>query len=296
MSLGSLRLLLCSVFVCALFAPGAAAKPDMSARGASAACAGAERTLAAHSSASGLKTFDDFIEDTPGPDICGQNAVTNDNEGTITFGLHIHNRTGFADNEHYGVVLDTDNNSATGIGGADYLVHVSVDSVVLGKWDGTTFVTQATLPPAEWAPDYGPVFQLKAADLGDAKSFGFFFYSTDGTNVDYAPDQGAWSYQLTPLELEMGRLTLDRARAGKPFTARMTVVRSDFDVELTEGAIACSAKLGGKTSKGTGRFAGGRVTCTWRLPKSSRRKRISGSIAVAFQGVEAKRSFAATIR
>jgi hypothetical protein len=296
MSAVSLRALLCSVVVCALFAPGATAKPETSAKDAGAACAAAERTLAAHASASALKTFDDFIEDTPGPDICAQNAVTNDNEGTITFGMHIHNRTAFARDERYGVFLDTDNDPATGIDGADFRVRVSGEGVELGKWDGTAFATQKTLPTADWAPGYGPVFELEALDLGDVKSFGFFFYSTDGTNVDFAPDEGAWSYQLAPLELRAHGLKLERPRAGRSFTAWVTVVRSDFDLALTEGAIACSARLGGKTLTGTGRFAGGRVACTWRLPKNSRRKRISGTIAVAFQGVEAKRSFAATIR
>jgi hypothetical protein len=76
----------------------------------------------------------------------------------------------------------------------------------------------------------------------------------------------------------------------------MTVVRSDLDSALTEGTITCAAKLGGKALKGRGSFAGSRVTCTWRLPKNARRKRITGSVAVSFQGVEAKRAFAAAVR
>lgn len=275
---------------------GAAARPDLRATGAADACASAERTLAAHGSARALKTYDDFIEDTLGPDICGENAVTNDNEGTITFGMHIHNRKAFVASEGYGVFLDTDNNPATGIEGADYLIQVAADAVELGKWDGTAFAKQATLAPAVWASGYGPVFQLKAAELGDVKNFGFFFYSADATNVDYAPDRGAWSYQLTPLQLAGSKPTLDRAVAGRTLSARMTVVRSDLDIALTEGAIACSAKVGSKVLTGSGRFVGNRVACTWRLPKNTRGKRISGTLAVLFQGVEAKRPFATTVR
>src|SRR5688572_19438461 len=292
----SLRLLLWFAVAGAIFAPGATARPDLGSPSAAGTCASAERTLAAHSGARALKTYDDFIEDTLGPDICGENAVTNDNEGTITFGMHIHNRAAFAASEGYGVFLDTDNNPATGVEGADYLIQVSGDGVELGKWDGTAFAKHATLEPAVWASGYGPVFQLKAADLGDVKNFGFFFYSADNTNVDYAPDRGAWSYQLTPLQLAVSKPKLDRAVAGKTFSARMTVVRSDLDVALTEGAIACSAKVGSKVLTGSGRFVANRVTCTWRLPKNTRRKRLSGSIAVLFQGVEAKRSFATTVR
>jgi hypothetical protein len=76
----------------------------------------------------------------------------------------------------------------------------------------------------------------------------------------------------------------------------MTVVRSDFEGALTEGAIVCAARLGGKPLAGRGRFAGSRVTCTWRLPRSARGKRLTGTVGVGFQGVEAKRAFATRVR
>lgn len=283
-----------SIAVATVLAPGAPAKVDAA---AAPSCTSSLRTLASAGATSGIKVFHDFIEDTPGPDICGDNAVTNDNEGTITFGLHIHNRTSFSPTDRYGVFLDTDNNPATGPGGGDYRVRVTVDSVELGKWDGTgAFVVQSTLPPARWERGYGPVWQIKAADLGITQSFGFVFYASDGTNSDLAPNRGAWSYQLAPLELQIRSLTLDRAKAGRSFSARMAVLRSDLDAPLTEGAIACSARLGAKQLTGTGRFAGVRAVCTWRLAKSARRKRLSGTVAVTFQNVEAKRSFATVVR
>jgi hypothetical protein len=293
MSFRTLFAVWCTAAVYAAFAPPAGAKTDLSAAGS---CTRAERTLASAGGTASLKTFDDYIEDTRGPDICGENAVTNDNEGTITFGLHIHNRNAFAATERYGVFLDSDANPATGQAGADHRIRVTSDAVELAKWDGTTYVAQTALEPAEWLSGYGPVFQLKAADLGDVQAFSFVFYSTDGVNSDFAPDRGMWSYQLAPLELGVRTLTVDRARAGKSFSARMAVLRSDFDSPLDEGEIACSAKLGAKALRGTGSFAGGRVVCTWRLPKNARRKRVSGTVAVTFQGVEAKRSFAKIVR
>jgi hypothetical protein len=294
-----MSVLFCSALLCVVFAPGGAAKADRSGgpvRAAPGNCAGATRTLATHSGAKSLQTFDDFIEDTTGPDICAQNAVTNDNEGTITFGLHIHNRSGFAPNEAYGVLLDTDLDPATGGGGADYRVRFTSEATVLGKWDGTKFAAQSTLEPATWSPGYGPVFWLSATEVGDIKGFSFQFFSTDGVTADWAPNRGTWSYQLTPLELTIRGMALDRARAGRAFSARMAVMRSDLDLPLDEGAIACSAKLGAKTLAGSGRFAAGRAVCTWRVPKRSRGKRLSGTVAVTFQGVEAKRSFATTVR
>src|SRR6266508_5453540 len=65
---------------------------------------------------------------------------------------------------------------------------------------GTKFAPLSTLEPATWVPTYGPVFQLNANDLGGVKGFGFSFFSTDGVNVDLAPNRGSWSYQLAPLE------------------------------------------------------------------------------------------------
>jgi hypothetical protein len=290
MSIRTLFVLALSAVFCIAFGQGAAAK----AVGGS--CTSATRTLAAHSGMKSLRTFHDYIEDTAGPDICGDNMVTNDNEGTITFGLHIHNRSGFASNEAYGVFLDTDLNPATGGAGADYRVRLTSEATVLGKWDGTRFPAQATLDPATWKPGYGPVFRVKATDLGGVQSFNFSFFTTDGVTGDLAPNRGAWPYQVAPLELMIRGMALDRARAGRFFSARMGVVRRDLDEPLAEGTIACSAKVGAKTLAGTGRFAGGRTVCTWRLPKSARHKRISGTVGVTFQGVEAKRSFATTVR
>jgi hypothetical protein len=292
MSVRTMFAVSCSIVVCVLFAPSGAAKVDR----AGGNCAAAQRTLAAHSRATALRTFDDFIEDTNGPDICGQNAITNDNEGTVTAGMHIHNRSGFAANEAYGIFLDTDLNPATGGAGAEYRVRLTSEATILGKWDGTRFAPQATLEPATWASGYGPVFTFKIADVGDVKGFNFIFFTTDGVIGDLAPNRGSWSYQLTPLELTVRAMALDRARAGRSFSARMAVVRSDFDLPLGEGAIACSAKIGAKAMAGSGRFAGGRVVCTWRLPRSARGKRLSGTVAVTFQGVEAKRSFATRVR
>ena len=290
MSVRTLIALSSTVLFCATFAPGAGARHEAS---SATGCTTAARALAG---ASAMSVFHDYIEDTPGPDICAENAVTNDNEGTITFGLHIHNRSTYGANERYGVFLDTDNNVATGPEGAEYIIRVASDSVELAKWDGTAFVSQEALAPSEWVDGYGPIWQVNAAQLGGVQSFGFFFYTTDGVNADFAPDTGEWSYQLTPLQLSARSLSLDRARAGRPFSARLAVVRSDFDAPLVEGVVACTGRLGNRALAGTGRFAGGRAVCTFRLPKTARGKRLSGSVSVTFQGAQARRTFTTVVR
>jgi hypothetical protein len=293
-SVRTLFALSCCLVLCV--APAKASVDSDRSAQTKASCPTSHRSFTAYSGVSSASSFHDYIEDTRGPDICAENRVANDNEGMVTFGLHIHNRSGFAPTDAYGVFLDTDLNPATGGGGADYRVRLTSEATILGKWDGTHWAPQATLEPATWLPTFGPIFRVKAADLGGTQGFSFLFFSTDGTNVDYAPNRGMWSYQFAPLELHVRGMALDRARAGRAFSARMAVLRGDLDAPLAEGEIACAAKVGTRALTGTGRFAGGRAVCTWRLPRSTRGKRLSGSVAVTFQGVEAKRSYATVVR
>ena len=287
----------CVTVVCVALAPGALGKTDgNTSQSTSSSDCKPERTLASSGRETTAQTFDDYIQDTRGPDICGQNSVGNDNEGWITFGMHIHNRTTFAPNEIYAVLIDTDLNLTTGLDGADYRVRVTAEAVQLGKWDGTSFGVQSTRAPAVWQQGYGPVFQVNARDLGGVQSFGFFLAASDGVNADVAPNRGAWSYRLTPLALTTGQFLHSPARPGASFTALLAVRRSDLNTTLTEGTIACAARIGAKPLRGTGRFVLGGVGCNWKLRRRSRGKRFSGSVAVTFQGAEAKRSFNLKVR
>jgi hypothetical protein len=128
------------------------------------------------------------------------------------------------------------------------------------------------------------------------RSFGISFFATDGTNVDLAPNSGNWLYTMTPLELTIQAFNTNRAKAGRSFTVQMAVIRSDLGTALAEGTVTCTAKVGARTLAGTGTLTGGRTTRSWRLPKSARGKRLTGSVAVAFQGVEARRSFVQPVR
>ena len=120
--------------------------------------------------------------------------------------------------------------------------------------------------------------------------------TANGGDLDLAPDWGSWSYVVTPLQLAAGKLALGRARAGMPLAAAMEVVRSDFDIPLDEGTIACPATVAGSRLVGRGRFVDELVICSWRVPRDARGKRVRGSVSVAFQGVTAKRSFTTRVR
>ena len=252
----------------------------------------AGRTLAA------LTGYDDPIEDAGNaPDFCGGEAVTNDNR-TITIGIHAHNRSGFVPGDSYGIYLDTDLNAATGGGdiGAEYEITLDGSGARLEQWNGTSFqpTSTATLP-MEWADGYGPVLAVDRAAVGNPSGFRLVMVSAYGSDSDRAPDEGTWSYTVTPLRLQATSLSHGPAVAGKAFVARMLVMRNDFDAPLDEGTIRCAAKHGATALTGTGSFKRNRVNCAWRLPSAARGKRLAATMAVAFQGVQANRSFSVTV-
>ncbi len=122
------------------------------------------------------------------------------------------------------------------------------------------------------------------------------FLNTNGQDGDRAPDAGSWSYSLSPFALKIKSLSVGPALRGRLFTAAALVMRSDFDIPLTEGTIGCAAKLSGRSFAGKGRFARSRATCMWRLPKGAGGNRLGGTVSVTFQGVKAKRSFSVRVR
>ena len=270
--------------------------------GATAGCgqvghAGRARVFASYTPA--LRTYDDNIEGSGNaPDFCADELVTNDN-GAITIGIHAHNRSGFVAGDTYTVYLDTDLDAATGGGGvgAEYEILFSGPRAQLLRWNGTIFDPASPSPvPMIWAPGYGPVLLLEPAAIGAPPGFNFVLVSANGTDSDRAPDTGSWSYTRRPFALKVQSLSVGAARAGRPFTARALILRSDFDIPLDEGRIGCAARLAGHALAGKGKFANGRVVCTWRLPRNAHGKRLSGALSIAFEGVRVKRGFAARVR
>jgi hypothetical protein len=245
-----------------------------------------------------LRSYDDNIEDSGNaPDFCASELVTNDSV-TVTMGIHAHNRTGFSAGDSYTVYLDTDRNVATGGGvGAEYKIVFTGPQALLERWNGTAFDAASALPVAlVWLPDYGPVLGFLHSAIGDPAGFDFVLVSANGENGDRAPDTGSWSYSVEPFALKVKSLSVGAARAGKTFTARAVVLRSDFNEPLDQGKIGCAARLARRSLPGSGKFAGGRAVCTWRMPRSARRKRLSGTLSVTYQGARAARRFSARVR
>jgi hypothetical protein len=142
-----------------------------------------------------------------------------------------------------------------------------------------------------WIEGYGPALRISRGALGDPKTLGVTFRTTDGGHVDLAPDAGAWTYTVHPLALTAGKVALRYLHHGSWLVAETEILRSDFEAPLAEGAVGCNARVGAATLVGRGRFAHGLAVCTWRLPKSARGHRVRGGVAATFQGVTARRGF-----
>src|SRR5262245_19240364 len=195
-----------------------------------------------------MRVYDDRIGDVAtAPDICGGNIVTNDNV-SVTFGMHVHDRFAFEPFDSYSVLVDADSSDRTGAvtaGGAEFVIDVSGRTSALTVWNGSEFELAVPQPgiATGWVSAYGPVVQVEREALGDPRSFNVMFESRNGSDWDRAPDTGSWAYEVRPLELTAGKVSVGRARAGRPLRASMRVLRSDLDVPLSDGAVRCSASL-----------------------------------------------------
>jgi hypothetical protein len=137
-------------------------------------------------------------------------------------------------------------------------------------------------------------FKFAAADLGSPTAFNFgvlTFRGPDPNNpvVDQAPDSGIWSYALVtapppppttttpPPPPPPGPVTVDSVTAVYAGVAKhgasLRVTKLDVDlsngVEVKATGVKCSATVGGAHLAGTG--VGG---CTFRLPKTSKGKKL----------------------
>jgi hypothetical protein len=262
-------------------------------------------------------TFEDSRAEIPNaPDISNV-VVANNDAGRITFTINgIGDR--LVEGMLIGIDIDSDNNPATGTQdelsrGADYAIELVQGNANLFRWDGTSFTRRSNDPPQSTLVFNNLSVSINAAELGATQRFSFGIVVVTGIRTDpqgnpdfsnaqfdAAPDigHGFWNYtvRVAPLRLLARSFSVTRpARAGRSFTARMTAARSDTGAVVSGGRVVCTARIGGRRIAGRGRFVGREARCVWRLPGNARGSRISGSIAVVFEGRRVSRSFSAPI-
>ncbi len=256
-------------------------------------------------------------EDPAAPDITSI-GVTNDDTGAITFQVNISNRPALTPDMLFLVFLDTDKNAATGDPqsfGSDYAIQLDSSGVNLFQWNGTSFVGASSQSSLIYSyATTGATIRVNARDLGRSKGFAFALLAasgivtdasgnTDFTNEhdDFAPDagHGTFAYDvIAKLTLTVSAFTTSPtpAKAGKAFSAGLAVTESDTNAGVDQGTITCAARIAGKTVPVKAkRIVNGVAVCVWSIPKTARGKTIRGSIALALQGKQTSRTFAAKI-
>jgi len=244
-------------------------------------------------------------------------TVANDDNGKLTFAIGISNRPALTADMDISIFLDTDQNPATGdadFGGAEYGIDLSNNSVDLAKWNGTGLYFMSP-SPASLVYSYanGATISVDAPDIASGLTgFNFFVAAASGiggtpdnqdwstAHVDFAPaaGHGMFNYPIktTPLQISVASFKTTAAKAGGSFSASMTVVSTRPDALADGATVTCTAKVAGKSLVATAKgFADGKATCSWRIPKTARGKRITGSVSATVQGLTAERQFSATV-
>jgi hypothetical protein len=261
-------------------------------------------------------TFEDSRAELPNaPDITSV-AVANNDAGRITFTVNGLPR--LVEGMLVAIEIDSDNNPATGSQdelsrGADYAIELVQGNANLFRWDGTSFTRRSNDPPQSTLVFQELSISINAAELGSTSRFNFGVSVVTGittdqsgnfdfsnAQADFAPDlgHGFWNYsvRLAPLRLLARSFSITRpVRAGRSLTARLVATRSDTGAVVSGGRVVCTAVVGGRRIAGRGRFVGREARCVWRIPANARGSRISGSIAVVFEGRRVTRRFSAPI-
>jgi hypothetical protein len=271
-------------------------------------------------SAANSTSFTDPVGDSGAkPDITG-GTVSNDDAGRITFTVAFANRPALITGDFVEIFIDADNAAWTGDDGFEYIVLYSLDpspaTSELQLWDGTQYstVTSATVNGSYAGGTL--TLSLSFRTLGDTAKLRYFVYSDSSVNeadtdFDDAPHEGVFSDQVRiPLLFDAFKAPA-KVKAGRSTTAALTVTTDD-DVH---GSVTCRATIGGKPVRGQGSWVGvllgprpspagdtaspfaykGVAFCTWKLPKTAKRKLLKGTMTAAKEGLTVAHSFSVRI-
>jgi hypothetical protein len=287
---------------------------------------GAESSSAA--TANSQTYMDSTGEDPRAPDI-GRIVVSNTDAGFVSFRFDIANRPQFGQDMLMSLLVDSDNNAATGVPpggidppGADYAIEIVQGQAALFRWDGTNFTRTTGNPPfvtLSFAYRNGITIRINRSELGNATRLRFYFFVLSGIAFDQmtgelfcqtppcpfdeAPSGGAGLYPYQVIVAKPSLLVRRLATtprlptAGKRFTMRVTAARSDTNAVIRNGRVTCVGRAGRTALKAqVARVVGGAVTCTWLIPANAKGKTFRGKATVRFEGLNATRSFSARIR
>ena len=267
-------------------------------------------------------TFQDSTGEDPAAADMGTIVVSNDDAGMITFRFEIPNRPTYQRETAIFLTIDSDANQATGDPdqlGADFSLDIFAGEAILFRWTGTGYQVAANQASLSYSWQSGPTIRINAADLNNTRRFNFSAQTASGIIFDpttgapscppapadcardFAPTFGFYNYNvvITPPTLVVRGLKATPAapRAGRPFTLRLTVARSDTGAAIQSGRVTCVGRVGtARLRADLARVQGGAVVCIWSIPANARGKTFRGTVTVVHEGLRATRSFTARVR
>lgn len=243
--------------------------------------------------------------------------VSNNDEGLLTFRINIPTRAAFTEDMRVRVWFDSDYNRETGltdVAGRDYFILWDRDGVRLFRCGGSS--CRSGQPQRTLSSSYrgGATLSINAAEL-ETKRFRFTVeaaagiaydpatrrFDTAKATWDFAPERAQfWSYnvRLGPSRLlaKSFSTTPARPKAGKTLSVRLAAARNDTGALISSGRVTCAARIGAKPLKPSSqRFVGSRATCVFAIPPNARGRTLRGSIAIALQGRQVRKSFSRRI-
>jgi len=234
-------------------------------------------------------SYDDPAGDNGAAADIGTVAVDSTPDGFISVKASIANMPQLGQPGFVAVVLDTDRNGATGsLMGGDYLLIFDLGAARGGitHWNGTEYVdaggdTITTVGPGSLEA------KVKPASLGGATAFNFVVVAASGepdvAEIDAAPDRGTWFYEVkapvVTVDTINARFVPAAPKAGAVFQAPVVRLKLSNGRSVLAAKYRCVAQLGGKLLRGTGKGS-----CTFRIPKNAKGKRLSITLFVTYAG------------
>jgi hypothetical protein len=264
-------------------------------------------------------TFQDARgEDPSGPDIT-KVVVGSRVDGMLTFRINIPTHARLGEDMRIRVWVDSDYDRATGLtadelAGFDYFLRSDRDGTKLYRCGGSSCTNAVPQRTLAFSYRGGATFAISAYELA-TKRFRFRIDTTTGiafdpatraydftkAKLDFAPGQSQfWSYnvRLRPSRLLIKSFSTRPAQplAGGRLSVRLAAIRNDTGTLLSSGRVACDARIGDKRLRPSSqKFVGKQATCVFTLPASARGQTLRGSITIAFQGRQVRKSFSRRI-
>ena len=250
----------------------------------------------------GQQSYMDSTGEVPGSaDVSGVSVSNDLTAGTITFQVQT-NWPAWDANTFFAILVDSDQNASTGTAGFDY--------VITGDRFGGTVVNTVNplVVPATSSLSNGLwTVTARTSDLANTQALSFFVLTEVGQDqlhpfTDRAPDSGTWSYSLVPppppppptpppAPAKPTVVAAAGTWSGKPTHGKLFHV--GMALKLSDGTTAkarrvtCSARVGGKPAA---------HTCTFRVPKSSKGRRLVVTITGTYAGATYYRTYGFRVR